>query len=299
MLDFLRYYLLRFQRYWSAAAYWFTMRSPSDCIKGFIKAVGVCVCVCLLSFSGGFEGVIFQSSTAIASPNWTYKNETGPNYWSSLDTSFTACSSGLSQSPIDLTLAIATDLPNPDFHYEPVPLNLLNNGHTVQVPYAPGSYMLLDGQQYNLLQFHFHSPSEHALDGKIQSAELHLVHQSESGELAVVAVMLQPDESLDESDQATIAFSILSGNLPEKAGDKIRTGKMINAQTLLPSKATTYRYSGSLTTPPCTESVTWLVMTEPVTLSVQQLAEYERLLHNNHRPLQRLNQRAIQLDTSL
>lgn len=272
------------------------MPSLRDCIQGLIKAVGFCVCVCLLSFGVGFGGAIFQSSdSAMASPNWTYENETGPNYWSSLDTSFAACSNGLSQSPIDLTLATVADLPNPEFHYEPVPLNLLNNGHTVQVPYAPGSYILLDGQQYNLLQFHFHSPSEHALNGKLQGAELHLVHQSESGELAVVAVMLQPGES----DQAAMAFNTLSGNLPEKAGDKIRTGKMINAQALLPSKATTYRYSGSLTTPPCTESVSWLVMTEPVTLSIQQISEYERRLHNNHRPLQGINQRALQLDTSL
>ena len=276
------------------------MRSLRDCIKGFIKVVGVCICACLLSFGGGFGDAIFQSnSSVLASPNWTYENETGPNYWSSLDTSFAVCSSGLSQSPIDLTLATAADLPNPEFHYESVPLNLLNNGHTVQVPYAPGSYILLEGQQYNLLQFHFHSPSEHALDGKIQGAELHLVHQSESGELAVVAVMLQPEVQPGESNRAAIAFDVLSDNLPEQAGDKIRTGKMINAQTLLPTKATTYRYSGSLTTPPCTESVTWLVMTEPVILSVWQLSEYERLLHNNHRPLQSLNQRDIQLDTSL
>lgn len=176
-----------------------------------------------------------------------------------------------------------------------LPLNLLNNGHTVQVPYAPGSYVNIDGKQYNLLQFHFHSPSEHAVEGVAQSAELHLVHQSEAGELAVVAVLLQGDAQ-QTGDVA--GYRELSQALPAKAGDKVRTEKMINAQSLLPEKTTTYRYSGSLTTPPCTESVIWLVMTEPVRLPMQQILQYEQLLNHNNRPLQQLNSRRVQMDMS-
>jgi len=225
--------------------------------------------------------------------HWTYQAETGPEFWGQLDAGFATCASGQSQSPIDLTGAQDADLLNPEFHYEPVPLNLLNNGHTVQVPYAPGSYVLLDGSRYDLLQFHFHSPSEHAIGGRAEGAELHLVHQSESGELAVVAVLLHAD---DEDD--TAAYQPISQNLPLKAGDKVRTGKTINAEALLPLRTTTYRYSGSLTTPPCSESVTWLVMSEPVSLSTGQLAQYEKLLSHNNRPLQLTNKRLVKLDTS-
>lgn len=239
-----------------------------------------------------------SARVAIAIPaeiHWTYQDLTGPAHWAELDPSFATCTSGQAQSPIDLTAADSVDLVDPNFHYEPVPLNLLNNGHTIQIPYAPGSYVMIDGERYNLLQFHFHSPSEHAIESKTQSVELHLVHQNDSGKLAVVAVLLQNDDSIGES---SIGYQALSQALPAKAGDKTRTGKTINAQDLLPSKATTYRYSGSLTTPPCTESVSWLVMTEPVSLPTEQVLQYERLLKHNNRPIQSLNRRRVQIDLS-
>ncbi|MGD1865747.1 MAG: carbonic anhydrase [Phormidesmis sp.] len=225
--------------------------------------------------------------------HWSYQAETGPDFWADLDAGFATCASGKSQSPIDLGGAEDADLLNPEFHYEPVPLNLLNNGHTVQVPYAPGSYVLLDGTRYDLLQFHFHSPSEHTIGGRAEDAELHLVHQNEVGELAVVAVLLHADTGSD-----TVAYQPISQNLPLKAGDKIRTGKTINAEALLPSRTTTYRYIGSLTTPPCSESVIWLVMSHPILLSEAQLARYEKLLNHNNRPLQVLNERTIRIDST-
>lgn len=234
------------------------------------------------------------SCAAIASPiepTWTYKDTTGPAYWASLDPAFAACGSGKGQSPINLTAAESVDLVNPDFHYEPVPLNLLNNGHTIQVPYAPGSFVALDDQRYNLLQFHFHSPSEHAIEGQPWDAELHLVHQNEAGNLAVVAVLLQTN-----NDSEIAEYVELSQNLPTQSGEKVRTQKTINAQNLLPRKTTTYRYSGSLTTPPCSESVTWLVMTEPVSLSAAEIDGYKKLLNHNNRPLQPLNSRTVQMD---
>ncbi len=227
-----------------------------------------------------------------AEVRWTYGDSDGPDHWAELDSSFVACAAGQAQSPIDFTETAGTDFPDPTFHYESVPLDLLNDGHTIQLPYAPGSYMTLDGKVYNLLQLHFHSPSEHTIDAQQSDAELHLVHQSDDGELAVVAVLLQPGD-----DTANDAYP-LSTELPQKAGDKIKTRKAINALTLLPEQTTTYRYSGSLTTPPCTESVNWLVMTEPVAIAPTQLSEYKKLLNNNNRPLQRLNSRTVQLDIS-
>ncbi len=244
---------------------------------------------------------LFAGTPAIAHPSnptpeihWTYQDATGPDYWANLAPEFATCKSGKNQSPVNLTATESADLINPDFHYESVPLNVLNNGHTVQVPYAPGSYVTLEGQRYNLLQFHLHSPSEHAVDNQPWDAELHLVHQNDEGDLAVVAVLLQKDDAASSSGD----FDQLSKNLPVEAGDKVRTGKTINAQNLLPSKTTTYRYSGSLTTPPCSESVTWLVMTEPVSLPAEQIAQYEKLLDHNNRPLQQLNSRPVQMDIS-
>lgn len=225
---------------------------------------------------------------------WTYDFGRGPDHWSELDSHFATCSNGQAQSPINLTGAEAADLLNPEFHYQPAPLNLLNNGHTVQVPYAPGSYLVLEGERYDLRQFHFHSPSEHAIDSQSQVAELHLVHQNEAGELAVVAVLMRADDT-----QATDRdYTDVSENLPMQAGDKVRTEKWIDATALLPEQMTTYRYSGSLTTPPCTESVTWLVMSTPIGLPTEQLLKYEGLLNHNNRPLQLSNGRSVQIDAT-
>ncbi|MEO1396482.1 MAG: carbonic anhydrase family protein [Cyanobacteria bacterium J06634_5] len=259
-------------------------------IKALVATAAALLSV-LIPYLGG-EPTLAASTTAPAS-FWSYQDMSGPDHWAELDPSFATCSSGQAQSPINLTAAAAVDLIDPEFHYESVPLNLLNNGHTVQVPYAPGSYILLEGQQYNLLQFHFHSPSEHAIDGKPWDAELHLVHQSKAGELTVVAVLLQGEDAEGNS-----SYADLSANLPKKLGDKVRTGNMIDARSLLPKATTTYRYKGSLTTPPCSESVTWLVMSKPVSLSTQQLASYQQILNNNNRPLQLLNNRSVQLDSS-
>ncbi len=253
----------------------------------------VAASVCFLLNAPAFAISTSPTSIYLAETAWTYQDLTGPDYWAELDPTFEACGSGKGQSPINLTAAESADLVNPNFHYEPVPLNILNNGHTVQVPYAPGSFITLDGQHYNLLQFHFHSPSEHAVDGQPWDAELHLVHQNEVGDIAVVAVLLQADDV-----NASIQYAALSEQLPAKAGEKLRTEKMINAQKLLPDKTTTYRYSGSLTTPPCSESVTWLVMTEPVSLSAAEIDGYKKLLNHNNRPLQLLNSRAVQMDMS-
>ena len=228
-----------------------------------------------------------------AGQNNTDQNSTGPDHWADLSPEFSACSTGQSQSPIDLIPATTADLKNPSFHYKPVPLNLLNNGHTIQVSYAPGSYIEVEGKQYALRQFHFHSPSEHTIEGQFQPAELHLVHQSEAGELAVVAILLKTG-----TEGNNPALDELSNYLPAKAGGKVRTGRTTDASALLPQTTTTYRYSGSLTTPPCTESVSWLIMTEPVLLSAQQLSKYQQLLGHNNRPVQLLNNRVVQLDNS-
>lgn len=267
--------------------------------KRIIRALIVMSVICISLLTGGhaipWEGfAIAQLLPEHSAPaaHWSYQAATGPDHWAELDPTFATCKTGQGQSPINLTATESADLIDPEFHYRSAPLNLLNNGHTIQMPYAPGSYVTLDGQRYNLLQLHFHSPSEHAIDNQLSDAELHLVHQNDSGEIAVVAVLLQTDEVNDSAED----FELLSENLPAIAGDKIRTGKTINAQNLLPSQTTTYRYSGSLTTPPCSESVTWLVMSEPVSLPSVQMTRYKKLLNHNNRPLQLQQRRSVKMD---
>ena len=263
-------------------------------LKAIFFILFACTCLCYF----GLPNAATASADTSTGLGWSYQAETGPTHWAELDERFALCATGQSQSPIDLTAAVAADLVNPEFHYSPAPLNLLNNGHTVQVPYAPGSYILLAGKQYDLLQFHFHSPSEHTIEGQPQAAELHLVHQNDVGELAVVAVMLQAEEEARQKGDGSMGYDLLSAHLPRAVGDKVRTGKRVNVRSLLPTQTTTYRYQGSLTTPPCSESVTWLIMSEPVALPPDQLSEYQTLLKHNNRPLQNLNSRSITLDSS-
>jgi carbonic anhydrase len=239
-----------------------------------------------------------EGPTAAPSPNtatpphWTYEGEEGPAHWGELDPSYAACGTGKKQSPIDVTSPKMEDLANIAFHYQPSEVNILNNGHTAQVNYDSGSYIELDGARYDVAQFHFHAPSEHSIDGKLFAAEIHIVHKNADGKLAVVGILLEDGVQND-------AFRPFVGNLPEQKSDVKDAGVKINAADLLPAEQTTYRYTGSLTTPPCTEGVNWLVMTTPVELSVGQLHALESLFEGgNNRPLQALNDRTLTEDST-
>ena len=222
------------------------------------------------------------SSTA----HWTYEGEEGPLHWGELDPAYEMCGTGKNQSPIDIASPGEQDLANIVFHYQPSEVNILNNGHTVQVNYDTGSYIELDGVRYDVAQFHYHAPSEHELDGKSFPAELHLVHRSADGKLAVVGLLLQ-------EGAANATFDPFINNLPPETSDVKDAGVRINAMDFLPGIQTTYRYSGSLTTPPCSEGVSWLVMTTPVELSSAQLSQLEGLFEGNNRPVQPLNDRSL------
>ena len=131
------------------------------------------------------------SATAHTEIHWGYSGAGGPAHWGALEPDFAACSNGKNQSPVDITHAAPSDIPNIVFSYSPSAVNIVNNGHTIQVNYDAGSYIEIDGVRYDLVQFHFHAPSEHTINGKRYPAELHLVHKSASGELAVVGVMFE------------------------------------------------------------------------------------------------------------
>ncbi len=232
-----------------------------------------------------------HSAPESAHAHWSYEGATGPRHWGSLSPDYALCASGTSQSPIDIRDTTSVDLQNLELHYVSVPVEIVNNGHTVQVNYAPGSHLDVDGVRYDLLQFHFHAPSEHTIAGKHASAEMHLVHKSATGALAVVGVLIEEGEH-------NAHFDAIWNNLPAQAGPAKRFDVQINAADLLPADARTYRYLGSLTTPPGTEGVRWHLMVEPVRMSKAQIAAFTRVYRGNNRPTQPLHGRAVQMDSS-
>lgn len=230
--------------------------------------------------------------TAAATPvHWTYEGEEGPAHWGELSSNYAACSSGKKQSPVDLTGADQKDIANVVFHYNPSKVNIINNGHTIQVNYDAGSSIEVDGKAYDLIQFHFHAPSEHSINGKLADAEVHLVHKNTDGKLAVVGVLIN-------KGPANNAVQSFWGSLPAQTGPQQTTDAQVNANDFLPAVQTTYRYEGSLTTPPCSEGVQWIVMTQPITFSDEQLATFTRLFEVSNRPVQNLNGRTEVQDTT-
>ena len=226
-----------------------------------------------------------------AETSWSYEGDTGPAQWGTLAEAFATCETGQEQSPVDLTAMRSDDLPDLVFQYQPTPFGVTHKGYTVQVDFGEGSTVAVGEEQYTLLQFHLHTPSEHTVEGRSFLAELHLVHADSAGNLAVVGVLL-------EAGAANEAYAPLVENLPTQAGEQRTAGTTINAADLLPTSLQYVRYDGSLTTPPCTEGVTWHVLTEPVTLSAEQIEMMTALIPNTNRPVQPLNERALVMDAS-
>ena len=224
--------------------------------------------------------------------HWTYEGEAGAQTWA---TPYPDCG-GVAQSPIDLTGAEAMDMANLVLNYQPSGITIRNNGHTVQVDMDPGSTIELDGQRYRLAQFHFHAPSEHTIDGQPAAAELHLVHVSDDTQPAspkvVVGVLIKV--GADNPVLSAVWDNLYAANATPQP-----VNGTINAADLLPATQTRYHYTGSLTTPPCTEGIDWNVMTEPIEMSQAQLDAYIALFKGaTNRPVQRLNDRALSIDST-
>jgi carbonic anhydrase len=222
------------------------------------------------------------------SPHWTYGGVNNPTHWGELSEDFTACEVGRNQSPIDIEKSVDSSPAAISFNYNPVPLEIANNGHTVQVNYQPGSTVTIDGETYELLQFHFHTPSEHQIGGEAAPMELHLVHRNDANQLAVAGVML-------ENGATNPVINTIWQNIPEQQKVNAVEGMTINAANLLPNNKSYFSYEGSLTTPPCSESVMWHILTEPIQVSEAQIAAFERLYPVNARPIQATNGRIIEL----
>ncbi|MFN8528502.1 MAG: carbonic anhydrase [Anaerolineae bacterium] len=247
---------------------------------------------CLMMASTAMMQEATETPEPAAPPHWEYEGEHGPGHWGELDSTYAACSEGLAQSPIDISGAQGVDLSDITFNYAPSALNIFNNGHTVQVAYDAGSSILYNGITYDLIQMHFHHPSEHTVNGEAFAMELHLVHRSASGNLAVVGVLLR------ESETDNANYAVLFDNLPTEVGDPQPTDLTVDAASLLPESKGFFTYNGSLTTPPCSEIVRWLVLTEPVEVSAAQLEAFATLFENDARPVQPLNGRDLLEDTT-
>jgi carbonic anhydrase len=220
---------------------------------------------------------------------WDYGAEHGPRHWGEIKPEFAACGIGKTQSPIDIRDAVPAKLDPIRFDYHPAELHIIDNGHTVQVNYGPGSAITVGDQRYELLQFHFHKPSEEKINGKNFPMVAHLVHKNAAGSLAVVAVLLKQGAQ-------NALVQTLWANLPkEKEKESVVPGVRINAAQLLPKNHAYYTFPGSLTTPPCSEGVTWFVLTHPMDISQQQVARFGKVYNGNARTTQPLNGRTIKV----
>jgi carbonic anhydrase len=220
-------------------------------------------------------------------PHWTYSGKDNPGHWGDLDPAFAECKAGQHQSPIDITKTEKAKLDVIEFHYQTSPLKVTDNGHTIQVSYAPGSFITVGGHQYNLMQFHFHHPSEEKIHGKKAAMEAHLVHSDADGKLAVVAVLLQ-------QGSANPAVRSVWQNLPKERNALHEVDNVsVNAADLVPPDHGYYTFTGSLTTPPCSEDVTWFVMKTPTTISADELAAFAKLYPHDARPTQALHGRVV------
>lgn len=216
---------------------------------------------------------------------WSYSGSNGPDNW---HVCHPECG-GEKQSPIN----IANPVENPELlplerNYEEVPIQVLNNGHTLKFDYPDGSFISVDGIEYQLIQFHFHTASEHTLNGMQYPMEIHLVHRRTETDLAVIGIVVE------EGDENPFFESILEF-LPEEEGELFKSSNTINADDLYPDSDSYYTYSGSLTTPTCDEVVKWYLMTEPITASTAQIEVFIDIMGLNYRPVQPINNRTIEL----
>ncbi len=227
-----------------------------------------------------------KSESQHTGPSWGYQPHNGPALWGTLDPTFSKCALGKEQSPIDLTAGGSADPLAIEFDYRQTRIAVENNGHTIQVNPDLGSAIVLNGVRFDLLQFHFHHGSEHTVDGNQLPLEMHLVHRSDGGSLAVVGVLFEEGPAND-----TLA-PVWSHLPPEPAASHV-VASGLDLASLLPTTRTMWRYRGSLTTPPCTEGVNWIVLTEPLTMAPDQIAAFGAIYPNNFRPVQPLGERVL------
>lgn len=240
---------------------------------------------------GHFESVALADEhgeqAAAHATHWGYDGEGGPEHWAELDPGNQLCEVGPEQSPIDLDSShFNARQERMKIAYKPSRVSVVNNGHTVQYNYDPGSFLTVGGKRYEVLQFHFHASSEHTVYGMRYPLEAHIVHKAEDGSLAVIGVLFKKgteNATLKKADWA---------HMPTHADETYSSAATFNVKDLIPG-GTSWRYGGSLTTPPCSEGVAWHVYHKTVTLSADQLKVFTDLYDHNFRPTQRLDDSGV------
>jgi len=232
--------------------------------------------------------------------HWGYEGEDGPSNWASLSPVYALCAQGKRQSPINIVKTEVKSGATWKLDYKTTSLRIahnehmdeiIDNGHTIQITVDEGSTFSFGDKTYNLKQFHFHTPSEHTLDGQHAPMEMHMVHQGADGSLAVVGVLFKEGNVPNEN------FSKIIANLPNAKGDsKHITDVNLELKVHMPKDNYAYHYTGSLTTPPCSEDVQWLVLRDPVSLTADQLTAFSSRIGPNNRPTQPGNDRVVNID---
>lgn len=231
--------------------------------------------------------LITASVWAADSTPWSYEGDNGPQVWGQLDMSFSLCEAGKNQSPIDITDLIDAQLEDIELNYKSTPHEIVNNGHTIQANFKSDDHLIVDGQSFELKQIHFHSPSENTINGKSFPLEAHLVHADMDGNLAVVGVMFEKGKKNPWIEQ-------LWAEIPQNEHEHQALKAPLAINEILPDNKDYYRFNGSLTTPPCSEGVRWLVMKNALQISTNQVKSFSSLFpHDTNRPLQARNARPV------
>ena len=220
-------------------------------------------------------------------PHWSYEGKGAPQHWGELSADFRSCQLGMEQTPIDLDGGVKAQFDKPFvLEYASVAGRIVNNGHTIQVNTDKGCSCSIEGTAYGLAQFHFHHPSEHLLSGKALQMEMHFVHKAQSGALAVIGVFVQ-------EGAANALLAPVFDHMPAKEGGEHPLAPAFDPSGFFPAERAYYRYMGSLTTPPCSEGLTWTVFKEPIEASREQIQKFAALFPHNARPVQKRNHRFL------
>ncbi|MDF0604703.1 carbonic anhydrase family protein [Neisseriaceae bacterium TC5R-5] len=234
-----------------------------------------------------FLTLLSLGTQAAEHAHWAYDGEASPEHWGQLSNDFSTCELGKNQSPINIDHAAKANHDKLKMSFKAGQQQVENNGHTIQVNVSEGNTLQVDGMTYVMQQFHFHTPSENMIKGKSFPLEGHFVYKSNTGQLAVLALLFEKGKTNTELEHVW-------KQMPEKVGEKEVLKKTVNVAKLLPKKFDYYRFSGSLTTPPCSEGVVWLVSNQYAKLSENELEKFQHVVHgHNNRPVQPLNGRVV------
>lgn len=251
-------------------------------------------CYKTLSVALFVAGFSFAGAVSASETEFSYNGDTGPAYWSELNEEWGACAGtapDARQSPIDISHAkVDKHLKPLDIQTYPTTLDIFNNGHTIEQHYdGTGSIVYFEGREYELQQFHFHTLSEHTVDEGHGAMEIHAVFgEVSTGDNLVVGMLFEIGNKSNPFIQV-----LIDAGLPMKNGDTTVTADVIDLADVLTSTSTYYTYPGSLTTPPCSETVTWVMLQKPAQFTLAQYESFRRILGNNFRPLQNMNGRTV------